>query len=59
MPSNLDLYFALNGNEREIVKSAARTGNSPMTRQMLQLYFPKLAPQDIIALIKDLQGVAT
>ena len=59
MPSNIDLYFALNENERNIVIIAAKAGDTPMTRQLLQLYFPKLAPQDIIALIKDLRGVAT
>jgi hypothetical protein len=58
MPSNIDLYFALSEKEREIVKNAVKTGDSPMTRQMLQLYFPKLEPQKITDLIKELRGVA-
>ena len=59
MTQNIDLYFSLQENERNIVKSAAKTGDSPMTRQVLQLYFPKLAPQDIATLIKELRGVAS
>ena len=59
MTKNIDLYFSLQENERNIVKSAAKTGDSPMTRQVLELYFPKLAPQDVTALIKDLRGVAS
>ena len=59
MTTNLDLYFSLQENERKIVIIAAKAGDTPMTRQLLQLYFPKLAPQDVAALIKDLRGVAS
>jgi hypothetical protein len=59
MPSHIDLYFALNEKEREIVRTAAKSGDNPMTRQVLQLYFPKLGPQDIAGLIKDLRGSAS
>ena len=59
MTKNIDLYFSLPENERNIVIIAAKAGDTPMTRQLLQLYFPKLAPQDVTALIKDLRGVAS
>jgi hypothetical protein len=59
MTTNLDLYFSLQENERNIVIIAAKAGDTPMTRQLLQLYFPELAPQDVTALIKDLRGVAS
>ena len=58
MSSNIDLYFALSEKEREIVKSAAKSGDSPMTRQVLQLYFPRLGPQDMSALMKDLRAIS-
>ena len=56
MISHLDQYFALSEKEREIVKTAAKSGDNPMTRQILQLYFPKVAPNDIVLLIKDLRS---
>ena len=59
MTTNIDLYLSLQENERNIVKSSAKTGDSPMTRQVLQLYFHKLEPQDIATLIKELRGVAS
>lgn len=56
MPSHIDQYFALSEKEREIVRTAAKAGDNPMTRQVLQLYFPKLNPTDIPVLIKHIRG---
>ncbi len=57
MPSYLDQYFALNEQERNIVRTAAKTGDSPLSRQMFKLYFPKLTTEEIPKLIKELSGV--
>jgi hypothetical protein len=56
MSSYLDRYFSLNDTERSIVRTAAMSGDSPLTRQMLQLYFPKLSPEEITALMGDLRA---
>lgn len=57
MPSFLDQYLALNPQERNIVLTAAKAGDGPLSRQMFKLYFPRLAPEDIPKLIKELSGL--
>ena len=58
MTSHIDQYFSLNEVERGIVRAAAKSGDSPLTRQMLQLYFPKLSPVEITTLIRHLRELS-
>ncbi len=53
----MDRYLSLNKTERAIVRTAAMSGDSPLTRQMLQLYFPKLSPEEITTLMGDLRAL--
>jgi hypothetical protein len=43
--SDLELYFRLNETERRIVQTAARMGDTPGSRSVLELYFPRLTPE--------------
>jgi len=54
---SLDQYFTLTDKERQIITSAAKTGDNPLTRQLLSLYFPKLSAEEIVTLMKDLRGL--
>jgi hypothetical protein len=56
MTTNIDLYYSLNDKERGIVKAAAKAGDNPLTRHLLQLYFPKLSPQDTTNLLTELRA---
>lgn len=56
MSAQIELYYSLGEKEREIVRAAAKAGDSPMTRQMLKLYFPKLAPEETTKLLVHLRG---
>jgi hypothetical protein len=57
--SDLELYIKLNETERRIVRTAARMGDTPGSRTLLELYFPTLSPERLrilrlgIAALKD------
>ena len=58
MPSkNLDKFYSLTEKERQIVKSAVKSGDSAMTRQVLHLYFPTLTPEEIIQILPELRAL--
>ncbi len=53
----LDEYLSLSEKERDIVKTAAKSGDSAMARQVLKLYFPKFSEDQIILLQRDLRSL--
>jgi hypothetical protein len=58
MTSHIDLYHSLGEKERAIVRTAAKAGDGPLTRQVLRLYFPKLSPQEITKLLVHLRAMS-
>jgi hypothetical protein len=52
--ANIELYFRLNITERRIVRTVARMGLTPSTLSVFQLYFPKVAADDLRWLIAEI-----
>ena len=59
MSAQIELYYSLGEKEREIVRTAAKAGDSPMTHQVLQLYFPKLSPEETTKLLVHLRAISS
>jgi hypothetical protein len=57
--SNLDQYYSLKELDRAIVTKACKAGDTPRSRQLVELYFPKIHPQEIGAFIKKISNLAT
>jgi hypothetical protein len=57
--SNLDQYYSLKEMDRAIVTRACKAGDSRRSRQMIELYFPKIHPQEVAAFIKQISNLAT
>ena len=57
MGSNIEAFFNLNDYERNIVWTAAKAGNNALTVSLFQLYFPRLSPDEIRGLVRDVGRV--
>jgi hypothetical protein len=58
MGSYVDQFFSLEPKEREALTAACKAGDTPLSRQLLLLHFPKAGPQEIPSLIKEIRGLA-
>ena len=54
MTANIELYFRLNATERRIVRTAAKMSLTASTLSIFQLYFPKVAADDLRWLIAEI-----
>jgi hypothetical protein len=57
MGSNIEAFFNLSDQERSIIWTAAKAGSNPMTCSLFQLYFPRLSPDEIRVLVRDVGKV--
>ncbi|HTK83953.1 MAG TPA: hypothetical protein VL625_02610 [Patescibacteria group bacterium] len=57
MTAHIETYNSLKISDREKVLAAARWGDGPFTRMILKTHFPKIALDEIPALIVQLRGL--
>lgn len=57
MGTNIEAFFNLNDYERSIIWTAAKAGNNALTCSLFQLYFPRLSPDEIRVLVRDVGKV--
>jgi len=51
---DIDLYFALNETERRIVRTAARMGETPASREVFKQFFPMLSEERLSRLRREI-----
>jgi len=54
---HIDQFYSLTEKERQIIKSAIKSGDGALTREVLQRYFPMVPPDELTRIVPDLRSM--